>query len=241
MTRLEELALSLEYHDRLNPVLWDKNDLLKPKIRERLLKIAEVWRDFANIPVDSVKDILITGGNCNYNYTSKSDIDLHLLVDKNKIVPFYKQDPDFVDDYLKMKKNLWGLTHNIKIFGYPVELYAQPLDEKNPKYRGLYSIKNNKWILKPENIKLNFQSNTHLQDKIESYMHQIDNLIASHASKDAFDKLLKKIVDMRRSSLEKGGEFGEENLVFKELRNTGYLDKITKYKTNYQDKDLSLA
>ena len=38
----------------------------------------------------------------------------------------------------------------------------------------------------------------------------------------------------------KGGEFSFENLVFKELRNRGYLDKINKYEQGLKDKALSL-
>ena len=45
---------------------------------------------------------------------------------------------------------------------------------------------------------------------------------------------------MRSSAIEKGGEYAPENLVFKELRNRGYLDKMSKYVRNLEDEDLSL-
>jgi hypothetical protein len=45
---------------------------------------------------------------------------------------------------------------------------------------------------------------------------------------------------MRASAIQQGGEFALENLVFKELRNRGYLDKLSKYIVNLEDRKLSL-
>ncbi len=39
-------------------------------------------------------------------------------------------------------------------------------------------------------------------------------------------KLKKKIIKTRRDGLSEGGEFSVENLVFKKLRNEGYIEKI---------------
>jgi hypothetical protein len=45
---------------------------------------------------------------------------------------------------------------------------------------------------------------------------------------------------MRASGLQKAGEFAFENLVFKELRNTGVLDKMNEYIRLRKDEELSL-
>ena len=79
------IKLSLQYHDELNPKLWDKNDL-KEDVRQKLLEIAKKWQEFAKIPDSAVHDIVITGGNVNRNYTDLSDIDVHFLID-NKPIP----------------------------------------------------------------------------------------------------------------------------------------------------------
>jgi len=39
-------------------------------------------------------------------------------------------------------------------------------------------------------------------------------------------KLKKKILEMRKEGLSRSGEFSVENLVFKKLRNEGYIEKI---------------
>jgi hypothetical protein len=44
-----ENKLTLQYHEVLNPKLWKDNNL-NPEVRKHLLKIAESWREFANIP-----------------------------------------------------------------------------------------------------------------------------------------------------------------------------------------------
>ena len=106
---LEEVtALTLQYHDTLNPLLWE-NDTLKKEIQDKLIEIAQTWIDWAGIPAKSVKDLILVGGNANFNYTEHSDIDVHILVDKSKLANC----PELLDDYLKDKKELWNLTHSI--------------------------------------------------------------------------------------------------------------------------------
>lgn len=227
---------TLQYHEQLNPKIWD-NMVLMPEIRGKLLQIAETWRQFAKIPTELIKDIIITGGNCNYNYTDQSDIDLHLVIDRNLI----NQDRAFVDDYLQDKKILWTMTHpDINIKGYPVELYAQDLDEQPHSGQGVYSILDNNWIQAPQYLGINFENDFHLRKKVAFYASMIDKMIAQKADKDTMDQIKKKIRTMRGDSIAQGGEFAFGNLVFKELRNMGYLDKMDDYEKSMQDKALSL-
>ena len=77
---LSELKLTLQYHDDLNDKLWT-DDKLKPDVKAALIKFGHAWADFAKIPKSMIQDIVMTGGNANFNYTSKSDIDVHLIVE----------------------------------------------------------------------------------------------------------------------------------------------------------------
>ena len=64
-------------------------------------------------------------------------------------------------------------------------------------------------------------------------MSYIDSLIDSKSDdKQVFKNLKGRLKGMRSSAIEKGGESAPENLVFKELRNRGYLDKMAKYLRN---------
>jgi hypothetical protein len=232
---LNEIKISLEYHDKLNPRIW-KNDKLKPEVRKKLLAFIAAWREFANIPENLVQDIVLTGGNANFNYTPMSDLDVHLIVDRNKL----GKDRTMVDDYLKDKKVLWTLTHDITILGYPLEPYAQDPTETFHAGQGAYSLQNDEWIQKPEHGEYNFKKDKGLRKKVQFYMDMIDDLIDNRSDLDTFDVVKSKITTMRGAAIQKAGEFSFENLVFKELRNKGYLDKMTNYVKNYKDKDLSL-
>ena len=228
--------ISLQYHNNLNPKLWDDGQL-KPEVRGKLIQFAETWRDFAMIPKEMVQDIVMTGGNANYNYTDQSDIDVHLVVDRDG----FGLPRDFIDQFLQDKKILWTMTHpDIKVYGYPLEPYAQDPAESIPMNQGQYSLMNAQWIQMPTNLNLDFTGNQVLQDKVEHYKQVIDRLIRSSASSNALKAIKNKITAARGPAIAKGGEFSLENLVFKELRNQGYIDKIDMYTKSEQDKALSL-
>jgi hypothetical protein len=236
MKTFQELRLTLRYHDKLNPKFWVL-DGIKTEVREALLRIADEWGEFAKIPKSAIKDILLVGGNANYNYTKFSDLDLHLLVDKREIANC----PDLIDDYLKDKKQLWALTHKIKIYGHDVELYAQDIRESTPSNQGVFSLQKSNWIKKPAHTQVNL-SDPSILKKVKHYMEKIDFLIDNRSDdRDAFIDLKNKFRNMRSSSIQKGGEFAVENLVFKELRNRGYLDKMTEHLRNLKVNSLSLT
>jgi hypothetical protein len=232
---LTETKISLEYHDELNPKLWDGWQL-KPEVRDTLLKFAKEWGAFAKIPMDTVTDIIMIGGNCNYNYTSKSDIDVHLVLDRNKI----STDRALVDEYLQSKKHLWTLTHNVSVYGYPLEPYAQDSHQAHQRGQGVYSLKRDSWIQRPERGEFKWQDDPNLKRKVMYYVKTVDNMIKSKMGETAFKEMKKKLADMRSAGISKHGEFSFENLVFKELRNRGVLDKMNKYEKTLKDRSLSL-
>jgi hypothetical protein len=45
---------------------------------------------------------------------------------------------------------------------------------------------------------------------------------------------------MRKTGLEREGEFAQENLIFKTLRNTGYIGKLNDIIRNEYDRSVSL-
>ena len=228
---------SLQYHSELNPKLW-QDGKLKDEVRGKLLQIAATWMKFANIPAEAVVDIIITGGNVNYNYTPLSDVDLHIVISRDSLNP----NRALIDDYLQDKKILWTLSHqDINIYGYPVELYAQDVNEQPHENQGVYSIQRNEWIATPRNLGLDFESDHHLQKKVQFYKDLIDKMISQQATDGTFDMLKQRIKKMRGDSIAKSGEFAFGNLVFKELRNQGYLDKMDAYQRSNLDKALSLS
>ena len=231
---LKEEDLTLEYHDTLNPKIWD-GDQLKPEVQAKLMQIAKKWATFAKIPDFAVTDIILVGGNANYNWTKFSDLDLHVVVNREDLADC----PDLLDDYLQNKKQLWALVHDITIYGHDVELYAQDKETPYPKKQGVYSVKDKKWIAQPKHENVDFRGPA-LLAKVKQYTERIDTLISTNAEDESFSKLKEKFKNMRSSGLKKIGEFSMENLLFKELRNRGVIDRMTKYLQSRLDQKLSL-
>jgi hypothetical protein len=219
----------------LNGKVWEKGGHLKDEVRQKLLKIANLFYESLKLPFP-IKDIYFTGSLSNYNWTNQSDMDIHLMLD----IP-NDEDMDFIAEYIDAKKDNWKAKHNITIYGFPVELYAKD-SESEVENKSIYSIKNDKWVSKPSKKKVNIDIQG-VKEKSADMMSDIDNAIEISDDKkrlEAVEKIKDKIKKMRSSSLEQGGEYSTENLTFKVLRNAGYLDKLSTEKANIQDKDLTL-
>lgn len=229
----EFLSERVEIHSELNPRIWD-GETPKSDVREKLLSIAKAWAEYAHIKWKSVKDVYLCGGNANYNYTDHSDIDVHLVVNRSSL-----GDPEIIDDFLKGKKELWALQHHNEVVGYPVELYAQDPSEKSPAGQGVWSLKRDVWVVRPDRRDESSVPIAQANRKATDLKKRIDRAIhLDHAP--AIRRLKHKIASMRKAGLAATGEFSPENLAFKILRDDGYLQKITDYVGKYDDDKLSL-
>lgn len=232
----EDFDTKLEYHEVLNPKLWDQDKLISI-VKERLCDISTAFEEFLDKDgkIIEVLDVIITGSNCNYNYTPQSDIDLHLIVNLDDI-----EDKELMAAFLTAKKTIWKSAHDITIKGYDVELYAQDKND-NLVATGMYSIRNDKWLKKPEYLKLDINHFT-VQAKAKDIANQIEDILSIQGENttERIDCIKEKIRKMRSSGLSKGGEFSVENLAFKALRNNGYFEKINNMKKKIVDKKLSL-
>ena len=227
---------SIQLHDNLNEYLWDNNKL-KPDVREKLLKNAKAFIEFADLNNLKFEDITLTGSLANFNYSPQSDIDIHVVFDFSQI----SDDTEFVGDYLKLKKLLWEKNLPITIKGYDVEIYFQNSTEPHHS-TGVYSIFKNEWLKKPVNKIIDI-NRTAIQSKATDFMNNIDDLEKVNdynTMLTQYNKLKNKIKKYRTSGLESNGEYSVENLVFKVLRNTGYLDKLLNIKNTKLTKELSL-
>jgi len=57
---------------------------------------------------------------------------------------------------------------------------------------------------------------------------------------EEIDILIDDLYKLRQESIQKDGEYGVGNLVFKEMRNMGYLDNLKELKRKLQSKEMSL-
>lgn len=219
----------------LNPQVWESDNTLKPEVRQALLDIANSFFESLELDMD-VKDILFTGSLANYGWTDGSDIDLHLTVDYKDL-----KDVPFLEDYLYLKKQNWLENHNISIYGFEVEPFAKD-EEVQYDYKAIYSVMNNKWVVPPRKDKPTIDFGT-VQEKAASIMDDIDRIVEI-TDKDkqlkAAEKLKNKLGGLRQIGLSKDGEYSNENLIYKTLRRSGYLDKLSDTKYSAFDSKLSL-
>jgi hypothetical protein len=225
-----KLSDAVTFHDKLNPKLWI-GVVLRPEVREQLMTIAQDFLEELGVHDLDVKDITISGSNAAYSYTKHSDLDLHILVDMGNLP---------VDEVYKelftAKKTIYNDTHDIKIHGIPVELYVQ--DSRQPVVSlGEYSILNDKWLKIPSKRRSNFDQ-TSTKSKYEKLLSLIEMALQSKK----YSKV-KHIIDTikryRQAGLDKGGEFGPENLAYKMLRSQGYITKLYDLRDKLHSEKLS--
>ena len=205
---------------------------MKPTVREKLLEIAQEFKEFLGLSDLEVKDITVSGSNAAYTYTPHSDIDLHLVVD----IPRADQD-EVYRELFDAKKYAFNDMHNIKIGGYDVELYVENAN-KPPVSKGVFSIVKDDWINISRQRKATIDDDS-VRSKYEDIKHRIEDAIASNDS-IRISSLAKKIKAYRQAGLDKHGELGSENLSYKMLRNQGYIDKLYKARSRARDAELSL-
>jgi predicted nucleotidyltransferase len=237
----EEIELpSIDINDSLNMNVWQTEERVKPEITGRLIRIALDFLDSIGIEHGMVKDITLTGSLANYNWTEFSDIDLHIIAEFREVDDNIK----LVKDFFNAKKADWNKTHQIMIKNHEVEIYVQDIREPHIS-TGVYSLLEDEWLTKPSRQvpKIDYES---VKIKAQSIMDQIDrvgNLYSSdnfEASLNVADIIRDKIKRLRRSGLAEKGIYSTENIVFKTLRNNGYIKKIMDLRTNSYDKLMSM-
>jgi len=253
MSNLKNILSSFKLRNTLNLKIWELSDKDKdsnnttnnykiyPEVRERLLEIAYRFIDSFDIEV-VIDDIIITGSLVNFNWSKFSDVDLHVLINFKQFPE--KHRPLYVE-LLDLKKVLFNLKYNIKVKGFDVELYAQ--DKSVTSFSsGVYSVLFDKWESFPNKEKVEIDKEAIL-NKTNQWTQIIDSAIEEASDKNLEDglKILNKFKDKlkkyRTSGLEEGGEYSNENLVFKALRRNGYIGKLYDFKNKLMSNKLSLT
>jgi len=243
MSNLKKILSSFKVRESLNPKIWKKIDgtiKMNPEVREALLDIANDFIEYLKVEI-VVTDVIMTGSLANFNWSSFSDIDLHIVADFGQ---FPEEQLDLYKELFNLKKTLYNDKHDITIFGYDVELYVQNETEAHFS-SGVYSVLFNEWSNKPkkENVEIDISL---IKTKTNQWMDIIDGVI-ENVSDEPIDKakqIIKKYKDKlkkyRTCGLEKQGEYSDENLVFKALRRNGYIEKLHNFEDKLIDKTYTL-
>jgi len=224
-----DFNLGFEPHEQLNPKLW-KGNQLRPDIQSALIKIAQDFKKFIDVPFDIV-DVRITGGQVSYFYTEHSDLDLHLICDFDSVA-CDREAAEMFD----AKRLLYKAKYDITANSIPVELYVENLD--HPAVSASYSIIKRAWIKQPERDVGPFDI-----DNIEKLSNVWATIIRhSLASKDAetAKKTMNLLRKFRHLGLKTGGEYSTANLVYKTLRNSDLIKNLQNFIDQEHDRTLSI-
>ena len=130
------------------------------------------------------------------------------------------------------------------MFGHEVEVYFQDISEEHHA-AGIYSLFKRDWLTPPSKDpgEPDFKE---AEIKAESLANEIDAAYEIYndekytESHDISGKLKDKIKKLRQCGLEQGGIYSPENLAFKLLRNSGFLERLMNLKTLSYDKMMSI-
>ena len=226
-----KLSDAVTFHNNLNPKLF-RGQHLQSDVELQLNTIAKDFLQEMGIHDLDVRDITISGSNAAYSYTDHSDLDLHILVNMKDL-----PDDEVYRELFQAKKDLYNDSHDITIHGIPVELYIQDAAEPVTSL-GEYSIKDKKWLRLPTKRRANFDQ-TATKAKYNKLLDVIEKTLQTDKIAKV-SKVLKKIKQYRQAGLDKGGEFGPENLAYKALRSQGYITKLYDLRDRLHSKILSL-
>ena len=230
----ESLNEEVEIHDTLNPIIWNEDNTLKPEVAE---KAKEVAQTFVNILTDNgikirVIDIYLVGSNANYNYNESSDIDIHIIADDS-----FDCDKRHLPLLYDAYKSLFNKKYDISFKGINVEVYVETGEPSVSG--GIYSIKYNKWIKEPDKNDIPEIDQEAVGQGLNEWIKRYEEITASPEIEE-IDEYIDELYNLRINSIANEGEFGTGNLIFKEVRRNGILDKLKELKIELEENELSL-
>ena len=225
----------IEKHDTLNPKLFNGEEL-KQEVKEAIQKIVdefikELNEDEVNF---TLKDIILLGSNVSYNYTKDSDLDIHLIADSSAL----DCSESLIDKLYGAYRSIFNKNYDITIKGIPAEIYVE-LDEPKAMSNGIYSL-NNGWIKKPEVKEIPDLDEEAFDNLFTIWENDYFDLLERDSTSDEVAQFIENIYELRKESIAEEGEYGLGNLVFKEFRNLGYLDRLKDLRKELKGKELSL-
>ena len=234
ISELEKFKIedAINFHDELNPLLFDENNKLKSNIKSQLDIIVDDFVEYMGLPDLAVEDVIITGSNVAFTYTPHSDIDLHLLVDFSAL-----PESDVYKELFMAKKSLYNDTYEITIRDIPVELYVQDTAQAHTSL-GEYSLYQDKFTRIPSKKRANLD-----EISAEHKFERLEQLAIEGLKSEDIDKVnevLSIIKRYRQAGLDNKGEFGPENLAFKAIRSKGYFQALFDLRHKLRGKQLSI-
>tara|TARA_B100001059_G_scaffold231717_1_gene268124 strand:- start:3476 stop:4213 length:738 start_codon:yes stop_codon:yes gene_type:complete len=238
---LYESKVSIKKHKTLRSELFNtKTNQLKPEVRKQMLKIANAWAEFLEIPKSAIERVDFVGSSAGYLYHENSDADIHLILDLSRI----SKCDGLLREYLRAKKKVWENQYGkdgITLNGVPAEVYGEDIDDPRPRLQARYDVTNNKWINEADPEQIPNVKDIEIQTKAEVWEDRVEDAIEDEIENiETLNRLKDRILNLRKSSMDRGDEYGESNLVYKVVRANGSLDRLDRYMKGVEANNLSL-
>jgi hypothetical protein len=174
------------------------------------------------------------GSISNYNWTTDSDVDVHVIIDYSKL----QMPPETAIKAVKTAGAQWNLEHEVTVKGFKVEMNLQNFAEQKPYVTGIYSIVKDQWIRKPFKMPIRIDRNV-LRFQYEAMKKYVQTALDSGDREQM--KSAKKYLDaFRQYGLDTYGELSYENIIFKILRARGIIKKLKDSITAVYDKAMTV-
>lgn len=238
---LNESKVSLKRHKTLRSELFNlKTSKLKPEVRSQMLKIADAWAEFVDIPKSAIERVDFVGSSAGYLYHEDSDADIHLILDMSKI----SKCEGLLRDYLRAQKKVWENQYGksgITLNGVPAEVYGEDIEDPRPRLQARYDVTNNEWINEADPEQIPNIKDIEIQTKAEIWEDRVEDAIEDGIENiETLNRLKERILNLRKLSMDRGDEYGETNLVYKIVRANGALDRLDRYIKGVEAENLSL-
>ena len=223
------ISESIEKHETLNPKLWGEDEELLPEVKDGIQKVVEQF--VSEIPVElKVLDTVLVGSNASYNYTKDSDLDVHIIADTSIVSCEY----GLLSVIYNMARSEFNSKYDVTIHEVPIELYVEDMNT-SAHSNGIYSLKSG-WIKKPVAMDI---PEIDVSDIYPEWEERAKDLLnREDVTVEDVNSFIDDVYMLRKSSIMADGEYAKGNMVFKELRNNGYLDKLKELKVKLTEKDM---
>lgn len=228
---MKDLLEAFEKHDVLNPKIWDENNEMLPEVSKKINEIVDYFMDSLSIKMSPI-DVHIVGSNASYNYTDKSDLDVHVVVNFESV----DAPKEIVMVLLNNEKSSFNKSHDISIHGVDVEMYVEDVKSTTVS-NGIYSLYEEKWIKFP--IRIDDVPQVDVSDAKAKWTSIAQNLLNTGSSEE-ISGAIDTLYMIRKNSIDVDGEYGKGNILFKELRNDGVLQELKDALNSTKSKELSL-
>ena len=226
------LREEFQVHETLNPKIFDTtSQTLLPEVREKIMNIVTEFESYIEVPIE-ICDVQLVGSNCSYNYTDKSDLDVHIIANFNMV----DLDHEVMQSIYNVEKSSFNKDYDIKIKGIDVEIYVEDINS-NTVSNGIYSVCDNVWVKEPKPIKSITKHNT--EKEFEKWKSKIQQVL-SEGDRQEIANAINALYLMRKNSIAVDGEYGKGNQLFKDIRSAGLLDKLKQQLNKSVSRDLSL-